>query len=80
MDRAWSEAQVGGDVLVWPAPVGQADDLEAVTECPVGRLAECLLEFLDFEFGELDADHGDEAYRVQKGPTFYTNQTASSGV
>ena len=80
LDRAWSEAQVGGDVLMRPAPVGQADDLEAVPEPPVGRLAERLLEFLDVEFGELDADHDDEGYRVQKGPTFYTNQTASSGV
>ena len=51
--------QVGGDVLVRAAPVGQADDLEAVAEFAVGGLAECLLECLDLGFGELDADHGD---------------------
>ncbi len=30
LDGAWGDAQVVGDVLMLTAPVGQADDLEAV--------------------------------------------------
>lgn len=59
LDGAWSDGQVGGDILVGPAPVGQPDDLEAVPELRVGRLAESLFESLGFGFGESDADQGD---------------------
>src|SRR4051794_36116295 len=29
------DAQIGGDVLAWSAPVGHPDDLEAIPEFPV---------------------------------------------
>jgi hypothetical protein len=80
LDGAWGDGQLGGDVLMRPAPVGQADDRKAVPERPVGRPEECLRECVNFGFGELDADHDDEGCRVREGSTLYTNQTASAGV
>ena len=44
LDGAGRDAEVGGDVLVRAAPVGQPDDLEAVAELAVGGLAEGLFE------------------------------------
>src|SRR3954452_9457984 len=58
LDGPGGDGQVGGDVLVGPAPVGQPDDLEAVSELAVSRLTECLLKGLGVGFGEMDADHG----------------------
>ena len=52
LDGARGDGQVGGDVLVRPAPVGQADDLEAVAELGVGFLAESLVEPLGFLGGK----------------------------
>jgi hypothetical protein len=51
------EAQVGGDVLVLAALVGQQDDLEAVTELAVLGGAELRLQFLGLSLGQSDADH-----------------------
>ena len=58
LDGAGGDPQVGGDVLVGPAPVGQPDDLEAVAELAVGGLAEGLFEASGLGVGQLDADHG----------------------
>lgn len=55
---ASADAQVGGDVLVGPAAVGQQDDLEPVAEFAVLGGTKGLLEALDFGRGKLDANHG----------------------
>ena len=40
------------------APMGQADDLEAIEEVAVGGQSEGLFEALGLGVGQLDADHG----------------------
>ena len=58
LDGAGRDPQVGGDVLVLAAPVGQPDDLEPVQELAVGGLAEGPFEASGLGVGQLDADHG----------------------
>ena len=58
LDGAGRDPEVGGDVPVLAAPVGQADDLEAIAGLAVGGLAEGQFEALGLVLGEMDADHG----------------------
>ncbi len=58
LDGAGRDSQVGGDVLVLAAPVGQADDLEPAEELAVGGPSEGLFEVLGLGVGQLDADRG----------------------
>jgi hypothetical protein len=53
------------------APVGESDDLEAVTELVVGGLEEGLFEAVGLPVREQDADHGsEESPGVSMSPLF----------
>jgi hypothetical protein len=80
LDGAGHDPQVGGDVLVLPTPVGQADDLEPVEELTVGGLAEGPFEALGLGVGQLDADHGRGRMEEIGSPPPSTNRTASAGL
>ena len=80
LDGAGGDAQVGGDVLVGPAPVGQPDDLEAVTELAVSGLEEGLFEASGLGVGQLDADHDASMEEVVGLPPLSTNRKASAGL
>ena len=51
------DAQVGGDVPVLAASVGEADDLEAVAEGKVFGPAEFLLQPLGLVLAQVYSDH-----------------------
>jgi hypothetical protein len=61
LDGAGADPEVGGDVLLLAAPVGQADDLEAVEELAVGGPTERPFKASGLGVGELNADHGGAA-------------------
>src|SRR3954447_19484455 len=67
LDGAGGDAQVGGDVPVGPAPMGEPDDLEPVTGLAVGGLEEGLLEASGLGVGQLDADHDGATSREESG-------------
>jgi len=57
LDGAGCHAEVGGDVLVGAAAMGHEDDLGAIAEGAFVGGAEQFLERLDFEIGQVNADH-----------------------
>ena len=80
LDGAGRDAQVGGDVPMASAPVGHADDLEAVPDLAVSGLEERLFEATGLDVVELDADHGAKS-KGEFGRTLpSTNRTASAGL
>src|SRR5690606_1781042 len=58
LDGAGGDAEVGGDVLMLAAPVGQPDDLQAVGGLAVGGPPGGPFEASGLVVGRLDADHG----------------------
>ena len=80
LDGARRDAQVGGDVLVGPTPMGHADDLEAIPDLAVSRLQERLFESSGLDVVELDADHGEKSKEESGRTPPPTNRTASAGL
>ena len=74
------DAQVGGDVLIRPAPLGHADDLKAIPDLAAGRLEDRLFEASGLGVVGLDADHGRKSEEESGRTPPSTNRTASSGL
>lgn len=81
LDGAGADAEVGGDVLGEPTPVGEPDDLESVPELSISSLKGGLLKALGVSVGQDDADHGDTRRDKKLGWTPHsTDRKASAGL
>ena len=83
MSQFWTvqgaDAEIAGDLLMGPAPLGEPNDLKAAPVHKVGDLEISLLEASGLEVVDYDADHGAIPKREIGRTPRATNRTASAG-